>query len=173
MRAEAREYRKREREKMRLKFEAERERRRMEEKKAEMMDKVRVSAEKEKKRLIEDVMRDFVSKGYLSKEEAEEFMEVYLDELMENPESILKKLEEYFGFKAEEARREEQEKDDKESAEILGKTRKGLIRRHFTYILHILNFAFYHCYYLTGVEQDADERTITVAYRELALEYSK
>ena len=147
----------------------------MEEKKAEMMDKVRVSAEKEKKRLIEDVMRDFVSKGYLSKEEAEELLEIYGDELMENPESILKKLEEYFGFKAEEAQREEQEKDDKESAEILGKTRKGLIRRHFTYmnILHILNLTFYHRYFLTGVEQDADERTITVAYRKLALKYRK
>ena len=116
MRSEAREYRKREREKMRLKFEAEREIRRIEEKKAEMMDMVHASAEKENKRIIKDVLRDYVSKGYLSKEEAKEFMGEYGDEIIENPESILKKLEEYFGYKAEEAQREEQEKDDKESA---------------------------------------------------------
>ena len=122
MKAEAREYRKREREKMRLKFEAEREIRRIEEKKAEMMDRVHASAEKENKRIIKDVLRDYVSKGYLSKEEAKEFMGEYGDEIIENPESILKKLEEYFGYKAEDYRREEQEKDDKESAEILGKT---------------------------------------------------
>ena len=135
------------------------------------MDRVHASAEKENKRIIKDVLRDYVSKGYLSKEEAKEFMGEYGDEIIENPESILKKLEEYFGYKAEEAQREEQEKDDKESAEILGKTCKELIQIFHT-TAH-LKLTCYHCYFLTGVEQDADERTITVAYRKLALKYRK
>ena len=129
------------------------------------MDRVHASAEKENKRIIKDVLRDYVSKGYLSKEEAKEFMGEYGDEIIENPESTS------FGYKAEEAQREEQEKDDKESAEILGKTCKELIQIFHT-TAH-LKLTCYHCYFLTGVEQDADERTITVAYRKLALKYRK
>jgi len=134
-RAEKREQMEREREKRRQRAEAEREaalRRRMEEKNAEMLDKINALYEKENKRIVLGFITQLVSEGCLSKEEAEEFLEVYLDELVENPKSILKKLNEYFRYKAQEARREEQEKDDKESAEILGKTCKELMLTFLT-----------------------------------------
>ena len=100
-----------------------------------------------------------MSKGYLSKEEAKEFMGEYGDEIIENPESILKKLEEYFGYKAEEAQREEQEKDDKESAEILGKTCKELMLTFLT-TAHLKLDTCYHCYFLRRfcIDIQADRR---------------
>lgn len=124
-RAEKREEREREREKRRQNAEAKREassRRKREEMKAAMLERVNLYMEKENKRLIEALMRKFVREGHLSKEEADEFLEVHGDELLKDPDSLFKKLEEYFEFKAEEAQREAQERDDKESAEILGKT---------------------------------------------------
>lgn len=146
-RAEKREQMEREREKRRQRAEAEREaalRRRMEEKNAEMLDKINALYEKENKRIVLGFITQLVSEGCLSKEEAEEFLEVYLDELVENPKSILKKLNEYFRYKAQEARREEQEKDDKESAEILGKTCKELMLTFLTTAHHKLDTC-YHC----------------------------
>ena len=155
-RAEKREERERERERRRQRAEIEREvasRRRMEEKKAALMDKFHAFCEKENKRIVLGFIKQLVTKGCLSKEDAEEFLEEHLDDLLDDLlrdprsiiDSIMMKLHEFFEFKAEEYRREEQEKDDKESAEILGKkTRKELIQIFHTsahlkhYILSLL-----------------------------------
>lgn len=124
--------------------------------------------EAEKKRVMEYIQSMKDEKDPMMKEEFLEFFQEYGDEF-ERMRDLVKTIHRFFRAKTKGEKLMCREEEDREAAEILGKD-----------IVSVAN-GFVHCYYLTlillslfkGVDPDADERTITVTYRKLALKYRK